>query len=199
MNNIDKNKEKAVLAHDLMILEEMAANMADYLDSDVIDWTIPRANMPGLTIGGYLMRQHRLGVLKARLNEDDQARLEAAVVEFNDALSERVVRFETRAHQELHTRIAEWIAVLPALSRHARTEANYYAGVVDIRVVISELINKLQSAPYRLESGVIDELNAIDLLLKERLEEQDFIWDPIWQVAYPKSDYWWLYGSPRIT
>jgi hypothetical protein len=50
-----------------------------------------------------------------------------------------------------------------------------------------------------LESGVIDELNAIDLLLKERLEEQDFIWDPIWQEAYPKSDYWWLYGSPRIT
>ena len=69
------NKNDAILAHDLMIMEEMAANMAAYLDSDIVDWTIPRANMPRLTIGGYLMRQRRLSIMKERLDEEDRERL----------------------------------------------------------------------------------------------------------------------------
>jgi hypothetical protein len=197
MDDFNVNEVNAVLAHDLMILEEMAANMPDYLDSNVTEWIIPRANMPRLTVGGYLMRQHRLTALKERLHGEDQARLEAAIERFNDALAERIVRFETRSHQELHKRIAEWIAVLPDLNHRARTEANYYAGVVDIRVVIKELLESLQTPPYRLEEGVLDEVSAIDTLLKSRLAEQAFVWDPIWEEAYPEDDYWWLYGYPR--
>ena len=191
------NKDNAVLAHDLMIMEEMAANMADYLDSDVVEWTIPRTNMPRLTIGGYLMRQQRLEALRDRLPADNQARLDAAMFQFNDALKERVVRFETRAHQELHTRIAEWISILPDLNRRAKTEANYYAGVVDTRIVIKELLDRLQSPPYALEEGVPDEIEAIDHLLRGRLSEKEFVWDSIWEAAYPRGDYWWLYGYPR--
>ena len=137
------NKDNAVLAHDLMILEEMAANMAAYLDSDVVEWTIPRTNMPRLTIGGYLMRQQRLSALREKLPEDDQVRLDTAMRQFSDALEERVVRFEMRAHQELHTRIAEWIGILPDLNRRAKTEVNYYTGVVDTRIVIKELLDML--------------------------------------------------------
>ena len=192
------NKDNAVLAHDLMILEEMAANMAAYLDSDVVEWTIPRTNMPRLTIGGYLMRQQRLSALREKLPEDDQARLDMAMRQFSDALEERVVRFEMRAHQELHTRIAEWIGILPDLNRRAKTEVNYYTGVVDTRIVIKELLDMLQSPPYELEEGVTDELKVIDRLLKGRLSEHDYIWDPIWETAYPRSDYWWLYGYPRL-
>jgi hypothetical protein len=165
MNDFNENEVNAILAHDLMILEEMAANMADYLDSNVTEWIIPRANMPRLTIGGYLMRQRRLNAL--------------------------------RSHEELHKRIAEWIAVLPDLNHRARTEANYYAGVVDTRVVIKELLDKLQTPPYKLEEGVLNEVRAVDALLKSRLAEQAFVWDPFWEEAYPEDDYWWLYGYPR--
>lgn len=191
------NRENAVLAHDLMIMEEMATNMAAYLDSDVVDWTIPRANMPRLTIGGYLMRQHRLMALKDKLSQEDQTRFEEAATQFDNALDERVVRFEKHAHQELHTRIAEWIGVLPDLNRRAKLEVNYYPGIVDTRVVIKELLDKLQAPPYKLEACVLDELRAIDHLLRTRLTESEFIWDPIWEPAYPKKEYWWLYGYPR--
>ncbi len=197
MNDFNENEVNAILAHDLMILEEMAANMADYLDSNVTEWIIPRANMPRLTIGGYLMRQRRLNALRKRLQGEDQARLDAAIDRFNETLTERIVRFETRSHEELHKRIAEWIAVLPDLNHRARTEANYYAGVVDTRVVIKELLDKLQTPPYKLEEGVLNEVRAVDALLKSRLAEQAFVWDPFWEEAYPEDDYWWLYGYPR--
>ena len=191
------DRDNAVLAHDLMIMEEMAANMAAYLDSKVEEWTIPRANMPRLTIGGFLMRRQRLLALRHKLSADDQIRLDVALAQFITALDERVVRFEKRAHQELHTRIAEWIGILPALNRRAKMEANYYAGVVDTRIVIKELLDILQTPPYVLEEGVNDEIRAVDRLLKSRLNEHAFVWDGIWESAYPPGEYWWLYGYPR--
>lgn len=191
------NKEIAVLAHDLMIMEEMATNMAAYLDSDVIDWTIPRANMPRLTIGGYLMRQRRLSALRENLSVEDQARLDEAIKQFNDALEERVVRFEKRAHQELHMRIAEWIGILRDLKRRAAAEENYYAGIVDTRIVIKELLDKLQTPPYKVKEGIQEELVTIDILLKNRFSEGDYVWDPIWEATYPRDEYWWLYGRPE--
>jgi hypothetical protein len=178
-------------------MEEMAATMAAYLDSDVVDWTIPHANMPRLTIGGYLMRQKRLTLLRDLLSEEEQLRLVEAIDQFNATLKERVVRFEKRAHQELHIRIAEWIGFLRDLSRRARTEVNYYSGAADTRIVIHELVNKLQTPPYELEPGVLDEIEAIDKLLRTRLSDHAFIWDAIWEPAYPREDYWWMYGCPQ--
>jgi hypothetical protein len=191
------NGESAVFAHDLMILEEMAGNMAAYLDSDAVEWTIPRANMPKLTIGGYLMRQSRLGALREALSSDEQERLDAATDQYDKALEERVVRFEKRANQELHMRITEWVGFLREISHWSNNEVNTYAGGVDTRVVIKELLDALQTPPYRLEPGVLDELNAIDNILRGRIAEDGFVWDSVWEPAYPEQEFWWLYGKPR--
>jgi hypothetical protein len=191
------NEEYTVLLHDLLILDEMAVSMAAYLDSDVKIWTIPRVNMPKLTIGGYLMRQHRLLVLQDRLQPGDQARLLASVQKFDEALIERIVRFEFRAHRELHTRIGEWVNYLRDLGGRVASEANYYAGIIDTRVVIAGLIDQLQVRPYQLEQGVLEEVNALDRNLRVRLEDHEFIWDLAWKPAYPQEKFWWLYGCPR--
>ncbi|NCF66664.1 MAG: hypothetical protein GWP61_11865 [Chloroflexi bacterium] len=191
------NEEYTILLHDLLILEEMAANMAAYLDSDVKQWTIPRANMPRLTIGGYLMRQQRLKALQDRLQPDAHARYWVAVQKFDEALVERIVRFEVRANQELHTRIAEWVNYLRDLGGHVANEANYYAGIVDTRVVINSLINQLQKRPYQLDQGVLEEVESLDNNLRLRLEGHEFIWEGVWKPAYPPEESWWLYGYPR--
>ena len=191
------NKQYTVLLYDLLILEEMAANMDAYLVSDARQWNIPRSNMPKLTIGGYLMRQQRLLALEDRLRVEDPDRLRAAIKVFDDALVEKVVRFETRAHQELHTCIGAWVNCLRDLGSRSSTEVNYYAGIVDTRVVITSLIDQLQKEPYILESGVLEEIHDLDKNLRLRLTDHDFIWDMIWKPAYPQEKYWWLYGCPR--
>ncbi len=191
------NNDYTVLLHDLLILEEMAANMDAYLVSDAREWTIPRSNMPKLTIGGYLMRQHRLLALENQLKLDDPNRLKNTIKLFDQALVEKVVRFETRAHQELHSRIGEWVGHLRDMGRRSSTEVNFYAGVVDTRVVITSLIDKLEMKPYELESGVKEEVYHLDQNLKQRLVDHEFIWDAVWKPAYPKGKYWWLYGCPK--
>lgn len=189
--------EYTLILHDLLILEEMASNMEDYLDSDVVDWTIPRVNMPKLTIGGYLMRQQRLMFLEEKLAPEDKIRMRAAVETFDTALVERVVRFETRAHQELQRRIGEWMGHMRDLGSRMLSEVNFYAGIVDTRVVISSLIEQLQLRPFQLEAGVVERIDALDKNLRARVNDHPFIWDPMWKPAYPREKYWWLYSCPK--
>jgi hypothetical protein len=191
------DRERATLANDLLILEEMAAAVPAYLDSDVEEWTLPRANMPRLTIGGCLMRQQRLEILQDILSAEERERLQAAVGAYNAALDERVVRFEKRAHQELHMRIAEWIACLRDFSRRARTEENFFAGIVDTRVVIEHLTDALRQAPYRLQPGIEEEIAVIDRMLQDRVSEGPFLWERLWEPAYPQEKFWWLYSHPE--
>ena len=191
------SKEYTTVLHDLMILEEMASNMEAYLDHDTLNWTIPRVNMPKLTIGGYLMRQHRLKILAEQLEPQDQTRLKVAIQTYDNALVERVVRFENRANKELHTRIGEWMGHMREMGNRILSEANYYAGIVDTRVVISALIDQLQVRPFQLEEGIVSQVNALDKNLQARLDDQPFIWDPVWQPVYPREKYWWLYGCPK--
>ena len=93
------------LKRDLAILEVMAAEMDEYLINTSLFWPLPDTSMPRLTLGGYLMRQHRLVRLRDLLGEDEQARLDQAISQYNQALVEKVVRFEGRAHEELHARL----------------------------------------------------------------------------------------------
>jgi hypothetical protein len=193
------DKDAAVLAHDLAILEEMASKMDAYLVSDTLDWTIPRANMPKLTIGGFLMRRQRLLVLEDQLTAEQQVRLHDALALYDKALEEKVVRFETRAHQELRARISEWMSYLRDMNNRITTEKYYFAGVVDTRVVIEMLIESLKQPPYRLDGDIEQKVVVLDRNLRGKLRDHAFIWEPIWQKAYPQEQHWWLYGCPVVT
>lgn len=188
--------DATVLAHDLAILEEMASKMDEYLASDTLDWTIPRANMPKLTIGGYLMRQNRLLALQDQLSEAQRARLHATIVQFEKSLHEQIVRYETRAHQELRARISEWMSYLRDMRNRITSEKYYYVGVVDTRVVIDALIASLKQPPYRLDEDIEREMVTLDRKLRGQLRDHAFIWESIWQDAYPAEQHWWLYGCP---
>jgi len=48
------------LAQDAAVMGAMAGQMAEYLDSEILFWPLGRGNMPMLTLGGYLLREHRL-------------------------------------------------------------------------------------------------------------------------------------------
>lgn len=184
------------LRRDLEILEAMAAEMDDYLRSEVLFWPMSHPDLPRLTVGGYLMRQHRLLALPELLDTTEKARLEAAVGQFNEALVEKVVRFEQRAHQELHARLRQWSEHLRDMKRDA-TNRDFYATTAETRTMIEALIEKLKMPPYQLEPGVLEELGAYDNNLRKRWRTGEFIWPAGWEPAYPKREYWWLYGQPR--
>ena len=190
--------EQVILKNDLMILEAMAENMKNYLVSDAKSFTLPRVNMPKLTIGGYLMRQDRLTAVEAKLTNGDRTRLMAARGKFDAALIEKVVRFETRTHQELRMRISEWSGYLRDLTSKVAADKHHYSGIVDIRVVIESMMKKLQTDPYRLEDQIVRGMDSFDKKLRTCWQVGDFLWEPVWQAAYPQETYWYLYGQPEI-
>jgi hypothetical protein len=186
-----------VLLHDLHILNAMVAEMANYLNSDATHWPMRQEGMPKLTIGGCLMRLDRLQTMRHHLPEAQQNSLDDTLRAFNTLLTERIVRFESRAHDELYARLREWTTYLRHATSHKVREKEHYTHTVDTRLVISALIDKLQVAPYRLNPQLAQDIAQMDNYLKAQWESGEFVLPPVWREAYPVEKYWWLYGCPK--
>jgi hypothetical protein len=183
------------LRRDLIILSAMAEGMDGYLRGEALFGKMAEGGMPMLTVGGYLLREHRLYALRDRLLPDEQIRLEEAMITFNRALVERVVRFEERAHQELAARIRQMEEYLRDLEAKQGAAMNY-ATAVEPRAMLSALSDKLTMPPYHLNPRVTQQIELLDKNLRRRWQPGDFVWPDGWQPAYPPELYWWLYGRP---
>ncbi|MCA9982658.1 MAG: hypothetical protein KDE59_00125 [Anaerolineales bacterium] len=184
------------LQEDLEILKTMAAQMAAYLPSDVLFWPLHSVTMPRLTLGGYLMRQHRLVALFNLLTQEQQNQLQAAMTEYHTALEDRTVIFEQKAHKELDSRLRQWSEHLRDM-RADRGRAVNYATAAEIRVMIEVMMQQLQKFPYQLSSEYVYRLKNVDSGLLARWRKGPFVWPEEWQSAYPQTEFWWLYGEPK--
>jgi hypothetical protein len=185
------------LRRDLDILEAMASEMDEYLRSQTLFWPMMKGNLPRLTIGGYLSRQHRLLALRDLLDASEQDRLETAIGKFEDSLVEKVVRFEERANEELRARLRQWGEYLKELHDRSLGMGDFYSSHVQTRAMLSSLVMKLQEQPYVLDQQVLEQLDVYDNVLRNFWKPGAFIWPDGWQPAYPTAEYWWLYGQPR--
>lgn len=182
------------LNQDLSELAAMASEMDDYIMSDVLFWKM--GSQPMLTLGGYLMRQHRILALADALDPAQLQLLNTAVSQFTNALHERIVRFETKAHREIEARMRQWNEFLIELEKEPKVDIGVYRNAVEARMMLAVLIDKLQSPPYKLESRVLTQLDLLDRQLRRLWQPGEFIFDKTWQKAYPEEAYWYLYGLP---
>jgi hypothetical protein len=185
------------LAQDMRVLSAMADEMETYLDSDVLFWHMAQGGMPTLTLGGYLMRQHRLLGVYDSLTEEQQGEVDEAVAKFNMALEDRTVRFEQKAHRELDARLRQWGEYLKDVERGQASAKTNYATAVETRAMIAALIDFLQLAPYQLDDRILKTTALLDGRLRLYWDSGEFVWPDGLQKAYPRSEYWWLYGTPR--
>ena len=184
------------LEQDLAIAAAMAAQMDDYLKSDILFWNMGQSGMPMLTLGGYLMCQYRLLLLSNLLSEAQQGELETAVIQFNAALAEKIVRLEVKANSELEARIRQFEAFLRDLRKGQETGMNYRTAV-EPRAMVAALVDKLRMAPYQLDRQIPGRVETLDRSLRQRWVSGEFIWPQDWQPAYPQDEFWWLYGNPN--
>ncbi len=183
------------LGRDVTVLAAMANEMDDYLRSDVLFWQMEKGGLPKLTLGGYLMRQHRLLALPALLSDEEQTIVNTAVTQFNQALVEKIVRLEQKAHQELEARIRQWNEYLKDFRWEQQAALASYGSAVETRVMLTSLMDKLQIPPYELDARIVRQVTSLDSNLRSRWRSGPFIWPESWQPAYPKTDYWYLYGA----
>ncbi|MCA9971176.1 MAG: hypothetical protein KC425_13215 [Anaerolineales bacterium] len=191
------HSERELLNRDLYVFETMVSQLGTYLSSEDTFWELQEPGMPKLTIGGCLMRRDRLQTLHGKLTPPAAEQLQQIVGQLGAVMMENVVRFEQRAHQELHARFGEWVRCLGKLSQHVAEDAGYYADKVDIRVVIGALVDQMQHTPFQLAPQILTELHTLDNNLRNRWQPDGFVWVATWQAAYPRDGFWYLYGLPR--
>lgn len=189
--------EDKKINQDLTIIDAMSNEMGEYLDTPALFGQMGRSGMPKITVGGYLMREYRLIGLADLLEPDQIALLNTAVSQFNDALEERIVRFEEKAHREAEARIRQWGEYLRDVERDGENSQTAYATAVEARAMLHAIVDRLSKRPFQLAPRISEQIELLDLQLRRVWKPGAFVWPDGWQVAYPEDTFWWLYGMPR--
>ena len=182
------------LQNDLKIIERFNEDIPAYIRRDTLFYpTGP--NFPDLTFGGFLMRQHRLLLLRDLLNTEEQNRLDKAIAEFQAALDGSIVAFEKRCHKELITRHRLWREHVRDLVDDKAAFA-FYSGAVEPRLMIAAIVQQLSLPPFQLDSDIPERVESLDMTLRARWIPGDFVLQPELEPAYPQNEFWYLYGAP---
>lgn len=186
------------LAIDLAVIRTMAEQLKSYIYRDSLFGYMP-SEMPRLTLGGYLMRQHRLRALSDQLDEDDYQQLQETIEQFKAIADTNVVHVEDKANQELQARLRQWDAYLTDVARNPDEHIFEYTSAVQTRIIIEELMKFLSIPPYKLDPASLKWVKSLDEKLQAMWQKDKFIWKSVWQDAYPEEVYWWLYGRPLVS
>ena len=187
-------KEK--LSLDLRIVEDMAAEMEDYLASPQLFWPKIDHKLVQPTIGGFWLRRHRLEALQnILLDGEERQRFVVANQQFDTACSEQRHRFEEKVGREVEARLRQWGEALRELLADEPPSIAYYRSDVEIRAIIEALLHLSIPRPADVEQGILERLEKLDRDLKQRWKVGRFVWPEAWAVAYPDVTYWWLYGQ----
>ena len=184
------------LKRDLNIISAMSDEMIQYLNSAVLFWPMTQSAYPKLTPGSYLMRVQRLQKLANLLDEAERFQLSIVVEAFQAITTEQVVQVEQKASRELDARIHQWEQQISDFNLGTDVSRTYYKTDAQIRVMITVLIQLLQTSPYQLDPQVQVKVRKLDEKLQKEWQAGEFVWPDEWRPAYTENQYWWLYGTP---
>jgi hypothetical protein len=190
--------KKTKLQNDLDILEEMADQMDGYLRMGTLFGPMGPSR-PTLTLGGYLMREHRLLALKGTLSPAENDRLLKARQTFENTVMEWVVATENKAEQEIEARLRQWTETIRELREDAVRYWSYYHSAVESRVMLTSLVKMLSNPPFKISPDVTGRIAVLDNAFYALWYSDSslFVWDEDWTIAYQSADYEFLYGKPH--
>lgn len=180
--------------HNLTILESMADKMDFYLRSERVFVQAGLGTKVPPSIGGYLMRHHRLtAIAESQLDAAQRHRLAQANQSFEQAKRLNLTAFKTKAPQALTARLRQWQQELNELL--GDPSAAFYKANVEKRLMIDRLLAAAEAGQFQPDPDSADKLAALDQRLRQRWQAGEFIWPDLWAELYPEASYWWLYGS----
>lgn len=167
----------------------------DYIQSEVLFWPVGNVGglqFPQLTIGAWLETEWRLAAL-----EPDSAELAAARTAVRKYRSHAAEPYNNKAQREFKSRLDSWTLYLDeTLERVINQEAiaaelrpGYHANVRH-RFKLELLKDHVPQVQVQVQR-----LNMLDMRLRSRFKDGDFIWEPELRNAAPKDPFWWLWGG----
>ena len=191
--------ESAALRYDLAAVEAMASELEPYLMSDTLYWQLSPAKAivpvaPMLTLGGLLLRLHRLQGQEEALTPEQSARLASADQTFRSTLKSWKAHAAARMLRELDARLKSWSWFVEDCRAQKRACITHYPTEAELRTLIALLLDK--AAEYEDVSQHRERLAQLDAQFCHWFRPGDFIWRPELAPVYPPERFWWLYGRP---
>jgi len=168
-------------SQDLQFLTEALPELQAYLLSNELFWPLSDF-LPRLTIGSVLLALARCEITHPVEAQKLWTQVEAVRTRWQ-------VAWENKAARETASRLRLWLQFLSNCVNTPEKHADAYSTEVRGRVILEMLLRDRPDAPEK------SSLANTDALLRSRLRSGEFIWDVELQVAFPESDFWFLYGS----
>lgn len=188
---------------DLRILSAMADQLEPYLIEDELFWPISgsvRGGMPRLTVGGFLLREHRLTTLRHTLSAQQQTTLDSTLAQYQTARAKWAVHFSGKIEREWQMRTH----LLDEFVRDCEQDGNQncfenWPPQAKHRTILHHLLLVWQNRTPELPEQTRD-LNRVDTGLRRCLLQDDegaFLWGSGLEQVYPRATFWWLWVVPR--
>ncbi len=183
------------LNHDLRYLRAALDQLEDYLLSKEIYWSGSvyspdhAGNFPPLTLGWVLFYLQRAAALAQSAKQSGEySRIDQAI---QVKRSKWLHAWETKARSEFSSRLRLWRDFLEEYRHHPEDHFDRYRYEVQKRVLLALLLQEAGE----VQNAELELLNALDQLLENCFVSGAFIWEPVFQSAFPKESYWYLYGT----
>jgi hypothetical protein len=182
------------LDRDVRAVDIMSERLKPYIYEDELYGVMP-GDLPRLTIGGLLMRLHRLAAVKDMLTPAQQNQLQQAQERFEQMRTEWRVAYENKIKQELQSRTTSLEQFLNECSDNLRSCADNYPSAMEKRVIIEGLLQEAQNLGS-FSSDLNTRITALDNKIHRYAQDTGvFIWDTRLTKAYPHDRYWFLYST----
>ncbi|MCX6079954.1 MAG: hypothetical protein NTW32_10510 [Chloroflexi bacterium] len=168
---------------DIRFLKEAAEQLQEYLLSNELYWPLS-GSLPRLTPGALLLVLARVGIMVPSEGQKFGAQVETIRVKWRVAWEKKVAREITNRTRLWSQFLSDYINAPDQNQESYRSEAR---GRTILQLLLADLSEWGDS-----EIAALAELDGV---LKSRLIPCDFLWEHELQTAFPKSDYWFLYGN----
>ncbi|NDJ75615.1 MAG: hypothetical protein GYB65_05090 [Chloroflexi bacterium] len=180
------------LERDLRTLAAMASNLTPYLYEQELYGHLS-GDLPRLTLGGLLLRLHRLSALSDILDPEQQTVVHDARLNFEAERAQWAVHYDNKLQFELQARVEALARFLDECAREDSACAVEYPIQAEKRTMIEHL--RAEAAERNIPTNdLVPRLAQVDTRLKRSTREGAFISDARLVPAYPQDRYWWLYS-----
>jgi hypothetical protein len=180
----------------LTFLQSGVETLESYLLSDDLFWSLGVASPTGqsypmLTLGELLLFAKCAQTL-AQSSEQDVA-YRKAETQLEMQRTRWRTAWERKAAKEFQSRLRQWGERVEEIRRDPAENAPYYHTEVRLRT----FLELLKPDAAEVDPAYLEHLHSLDLILEALFSPGDFIWHPDLAPAFPKGEFWFLWGKPR--
>lgn len=177
----------------------MADELEIYLQRDVLYWQMDAhgflsSRFPKMTLGGLLLRLHRLEALRERLSPEQCTALDVLHRRVEAIIGHWPSAYGAKLQREIEARLNAWARYITEDCLESRAIcADNYPSQAEVRTMLALLLDEAAKYSHTDLAPIQHRLAALDSQFKGLSGVGPFIWDPILAPAYPPDRFWWLY------